>query len=62
LSTSLKKFLKIAIPILIGVGLVFYSFSTTSPEDRKKILESIQNANLLWVFLSIFIGILSHIS
>ncbi|KQC30868.1 lysylphosphatidylglycerol synthase transmembrane domain-containing protein [Flagellimonas eckloniae] len=62
MSNSLKKFLKIAIPILIGVGLVFYSFSTTSPEDRKKILESIQNANLLWVFLSIFIGILSHIS
>lgn len=62
MSGSLKKFLKIAIPILIGIGLVFYSFSSTSPEDRKKILESIQNANLLWVFLSIFIGILSHIS
>lgn len=47
---------------MIGAGLVFYSFSSTSHEDRQKILESIQNANLLWVFLSIFIGILSHIS
>ncbi|PWL40127.1 TIGR00374 family protein [Flagellimonas aquimarina] len=62
MSSSLKKILKIAIPILIGAGLVFYSFSSTSPEDRGKILESIQNANLVWVFLSIFIGILSHIS
>jgi uncharacterized protein (TIRG00374 family) len=62
LSSSLKKILKIAIPILIGAGLVFYSFSSTSPEDRGKIFESIQNANLVWVFLSIFIGILSHIS
>lgn len=44
------------------MGLVFYSFSSTSPEDREKILESIQNANLVWVFLSIFIGILSHVS
>ncbi len=49
-------------PILIGAGLVFYSFSSTSPEDRTKILESIQNADLKWVFLSILIGILSHIS
>lgn len=62
MNSSLKKILKIAIPILIGAGLVFYSFSSTSPEDREKILESIQNANLVWVFLSIFIGILSHIS
>lgn len=62
MNSSLKKILKIAIPILIGAGLVFYSFSSTSPEDREKILKSIQNANLVWVFLSIFIGILSHIS
>nr|WP_298924053.1 lysylphosphatidylglycerol synthase transmembrane domain-containing protein [uncultured Allomuricauda sp.] len=62
MNSSLKKILKIAVPILIGVGLVFYSFSSTSPEDREKILESIQNANLVWVFLSIFIGILSHVS
>ncbi|WP_396591414.1 YbhN family protein [Allomuricauda sp. R78024] len=62
MNSSLKKILKIAIPILIGAGLVFYSFSSTSPEDREKILESIQNADLVWVFLSIFIGILSHIS
>ncbi len=62
MNASLKKFLKIAIPILIGAGLVFYSFSSTTPEDRKKILESIQNANLFWVFMSIAIGILSHIS
>ncbi|UII78051.1 lysylphosphatidylglycerol synthase transmembrane domain-containing protein [Flagellimonas sp. CMM7] len=62
MNSSLKKILKIAIPILIGAGLVFYSFSSTSPEDREKILESIQNADLTWVFLSIFIGILSHVS
>lgn len=62
MNSSLKKILKIAVPILIGAGLVFYSFSSTSPEDREKILESIQNANLVWVFLSIFIGILSHVS
>ncbi len=62
MSPLLKKILKITIPILIGLALVFYSFSSTSPEDRAKILESIQNADLIWVLLSVFIGILSHIS
>ncbi|MBS9462493.1 flippase-like domain-containing protein [Flagellimonas sp. 389] len=62
MSPSLKKILKVAVPILIGAGLVFYSYTSTSAEDRTKILASIQNADLTWVFLSIFIGILSHIS
>ena len=62
MSASLKKFLKIAIPILIGLGLVYYSYTSTTPEDRERIFEAVKSANPLWVFLSIFIGILSHIS
>ncbi|MCL6274018.1 flippase-like domain-containing protein [Muricauda sp. 2012CJ35-5] len=59
---SLKKFLKIAVPILIGLGLVYYSYTSTTPEDRTRIFEAIKSADPIWVFLSIFIGILSHIS
>lgn len=62
MSASLKKFLKIAIPILIGLGLVYYSYTSTTPEDRERIFEAVKSANPLWVFLSIFIGILSHVS
>ena len=62
MTPSLRKILKIVIPLLIGAGLIFYSYTSTSPEDRIKILDSIKNAELIWVFLSIFIGILSHIS
>ncbi|MEM9647593.1 MAG: lysylphosphatidylglycerol synthase transmembrane domain-containing protein [Bacteroidota bacterium] len=62
MATSLKKFLKIAVPILIGLGLVYYSYTSTTPDDRARIFEAIKSANPLWVFLSIFIGILSHIS
>ncbi|WP_368668177.1 YbhN family protein [Flagellimonas sp. S3867] len=50
------------VPILIGLGLVFYSYSSTTPDDRARIVEAIKNANPIWVFLSIFIGVLSHIS
>ncbi|WP_420401147.1 lysylphosphatidylglycerol synthase transmembrane domain-containing protein [Flagellimonas sp.] len=62
MSDSLKKFLKIAVPILIGLGLVFYSYASTTPEDRTKILEAIKNADPIWVVLSVAIGILSHVS
>nr|WP_298996656.1 lysylphosphatidylglycerol synthase transmembrane domain-containing protein [uncultured Allomuricauda sp.] len=62
MSTSLKKFLKIAVPILIGLGLVYYSYTSTTPDDRARIFEAIKSADPIWVFLSIFIGILSHVS
>ena len=62
MNASLKKFLKIAVPILIGLGLVYYSYTSTTPEDRERIFEAIKSADPIWVFLSIFIGILSHVS
>ncbi len=62
MKTSLKKILKIVVPIAIGIALVFYSYHSTSPEDRARILEAIKNANLFWVSLSVLLGILSHIS
>jgi len=62
LNSNLKKILKIILPVALGVFLVWYSYSSTSAEDRKKIFESIKNADLLWVSISIFIGFLSHLS
>ncbi len=62
MSSKLKKILKIALPIILGAFLVWYSYSSTSANDREKIFDSIKNADLLWVSVSIFIGILSHIS
>ncbi len=62
MSTRLKKLLKIIIPILLGVFLVWYSYNSTSPENRKEIFKYIREADLFWVGISIVIGILSHIS
>lgn len=59
---SLKKFLKIFIPIAFGLFLVWYSYNSTTPEERKQIIHYISNASPLWVTISILIGILSHIS
>ncbi len=62
MNATVKKTLKLVIPIAIGVALVLYSYHSTTPEDRDKIFEAIKNADLFWVAMSVLIGILSHIS
>lgn len=49
-------------PIAVGLFLVWYSYNSTTPEERKQIIHYISNASPLWVTISILIGILSHIS
>lgn len=59
---SLKKFLKIFVPIAFGLFLVWYSYNATSPEERRQIIHYISNASPFWVTVSIVLGILSHVS
>ena len=49
-------------PIAFGLFLVWYSYNSTTPEERKQIIHYISNASPLWVSISVIIGILSHIS
>jgi len=46
----------------LGVFLVVYWYNSTLPEDRQQIIKYVKEANLFWVGVSIFIGILSHVS
>lgn len=62
MTNSLKKSLKTILPIALGVFLVWYSYNSTTPENRKEILFYIREANLFWVSLSILLGILGHVS
>ena len=59
---NIKKILKTILPIALGVFLVWYSYNSTSEEDRKQIIHYIKEANLFWVSVSILFGILSHFS
>lgn len=49
-------------PFSFGILLLVFIYNSTSPSDRKEIIENISQANLFWVSLSIIIGILSHAS
>lgn len=41
---------------------MWYSYHKTTPADREQIVHYIQEANPLWVVLSVFLGILGHVS
>ena len=62
MTNAVKKSLKIGLPIFLGVFLVWYSYYSTSEEDRKQIIFYIKEADLFWVGISVLMGILSHIS
>lgn len=51
--------LKIVLPILLGVFLIWYSLSKISISS---LLEYFKNANYLYIFLGVIFGLLSHLS
>ncbi len=62
MNPKLIKALKIILPLLLGVFLIWYFLSSATPEYRKELLKSIVTANPFWVCLSLILGILSHLS
>ena len=59
---KLKAILKILAPLSIGLFFIFLTVSATSNEERKLIYTYIKNADYRFLFLSVFFGILSHLS
>ena len=57
-----KKTLFITIPIAFGIGLIWYSLAQLTPQDKADMANSFRSANYWWVLLSLFFGILSHLS
>ncbi len=59
---KIKSLLKLILPLTIGLFFVYLSYNTTSEEERKLIYTYIQKADLRFVMLSVFFGVLSHLS
>ncbi|MFY0628773.1 MAG: flippase-like domain-containing protein [Flavobacteriaceae bacterium] len=59
MNANLKKFLKIFLPLAIGVSLVWYSLSDI---DTNEFIGYFKNANYWWIALGLFFGVLSHLS
>ena len=59
MSKKLKAYIKIILPISVGVFCIYFSFRNISFTDFTKYFYEI---NYLWVFVGIFLGALSHVS
>ena len=59
MSKKLKNIVKITLPLLLGVFLVWYSLSKVSLDE---LWEYAKNANYKWILLGMFLGLLSHLS
>ena len=56
------KILKIALPLSLGVFLIWYSLSSATPKERAQLWQNISNANWWILILSFIFGGLSHLS
>ena len=59
---TLIKTLKIVVPILFGVFLIWLTYNKTSPSERADVIRYIKEADYFWVLISIALGISSHAS
>jgi len=62
LNRSIIKFLKIAIPLGIGIFLIYYSYSRFTSEQLDEIGEYFKQADYTFIALAVLISLISHIS
>ena len=62
MSKSLITLLKIAIPLSLGVFLIYYSYSKFTPQQLEEISVYFKKADYTFVILSVFFSLLSHVS
>lgn len=62
MNKKLKKTIFILLPILLGVFLIWIYIGKFTDEELDKIIYNLKNANYWWILLSLFFGILSHLS
>jgi len=48
---KLTKILKITLPLVLGVFLIWYSIASATPEERQKTLQYILEADPKWIIL-----------
>jgi uncharacterized protein (TIRG00374 family) len=62
MNKSLITFLKIAIPLGLGMFLIYYSYSKFTPQQLEEISAYFKKADYTFVILSVVFSLLSHIS
>ena len=60
MKNSIRKWLTILIPLFIGIGIIYYQFSTLTTEEISKIKVSFKKANYFYIFLSLCIALVGY--
>lgn len=55
-----KKWLTVLVPLCIGVGIIYYQYSTLTAEEIDKIKISFQKANYYYIILSLIIACVGY--
>jgi len=62
LKKKIIKILKIILPLLLGIFLIWYSLKSATPQEREELWQNISTANPWFLLLSMLFGGLSHLS
>ena len=62
MSRSLSKFLQIALPLGLGIFLIWYIYQSFTPQQLEETKKYFTDANYGFVLLSMVLSVLSHIS
>ncbi|MEZ4876226.1 MAG: lysylphosphatidylglycerol synthase transmembrane domain-containing protein [Flavobacterium sp.] len=60
MKNKIRKWLSILVPLFIGIGIIYYQFSTLTLEEIDKIKISFQKANYFYIFLSLIIACVGY--
>jgi uncharacterized protein (TIRG00374 family) len=60
LKATIRKFLSLLIPLFIGIGIIYYQFTTLTPNDLNKIKISFLKADYFYVFLSLIVSLFGY--
>jgi hypothetical protein len=60
LKKQIRKWLTVLIPLLIGIGIIYYQYTTLTAEEIDKIKISFEKANYYFILLSLVIACLGY--
>lgn len=60
MKNQIGKWLTILIPLFIGIGIIFYQYTSLTADELEKIQVSFQKANYFYILLSLFIALFGY--
>lgn len=62
MKSNTLKTLKLIIPILFGLGLIWLFYDALCEDDKQKLFKAFKSAHYSWVILSLLLGWMSHLA